>query len=152
MPGRRKRLPAHAPLRTVLESFPSHGSSPHKIRLGRTDPQPHGIREFSETTKPLGDTHRRPMRAGPLRPTLRDASTDKRRSSFAFPVGVGSTYFLAISDPTDVGISGALHAGLGFFGHPNAAPPDPPCGEVCRLRTGRGWQRFHVPQSSLQMI
>jgi hypothetical protein len=26
-PGRRERLPAHAPLRTVRESFPSHGSS-----------------------------------------------------------------------------------------------------------------------------
>src|ERR1039458_9844595 len=24
-----------------------------------------------------------------------------------------------------------ITAGLGFFGHPNAAPPDPPCGEVC---------------------
>jgi hypothetical protein len=29
-PGRRGRLPARAPLRTVLESFPSYGSSPHK--------------------------------------------------------------------------------------------------------------------------
>lgn len=26
-PGRRERLPAHTPLRTVRESFPSHGSS-----------------------------------------------------------------------------------------------------------------------------
>jgi hypothetical protein len=26
-PGRRERLPAHAPLRTVRDSFPSHGSS-----------------------------------------------------------------------------------------------------------------------------
>jgi hypothetical protein len=42
----------------------------------------------------------------------------------------GSVYFLAISDQTDVGISSALHAGIGFFGHPNAVPPDPPCGEV----------------------
>src|SRR6266849_1043435 len=71
------------------------------------------------------------IRACPLRPALRDASTDKRRSSFAFPVGIGSTYFLAISDQTDVGISGALHAGVGLFGPPNAAPPDPPCGGVC---------------------
>ena len=46
LPGRRKRLPAHAPLRTVLESFPSHGSSPHKVSLGRTDPRPHRIREL----------------------------------------------------------------------------------------------------------
>ena len=69
--------------------------------------------------------------ACPLRPALRDASTDERRLSFAFPVGIGSTSFLAISDQTDVGISGALRAGIGFFGHPNAAPLDPPCGKVC---------------------
>jgi hypothetical protein len=43
----------------------------------------------------------------------------------------GSANFLARIDQTDVGISSALHAGVGFFGHPNAAPPDPPCGEVC---------------------
>jgi hypothetical protein len=92
------------------------------------------------------------IRAGPLRPALRDASTDRRRLSFAFPVGIGSAYFLAISDQTDVGISGAVHAGIGFFGHPNAAPPDPPCGKVCPIGAGRGWQLFHVPQSSHQMI
>ena len=34
----------------------------------------------------------------------------------------GSTYVLAISDQTDVGLSDALHTGLGFFGLPNAAP------------------------------
>src|SRR6266498_1931527 len=33
-----KRLPAQAPLRTVLESFPSHGSSLSKINLCRGDP------------------------------------------------------------------------------------------------------------------
>ena len=32
-PGRRERLPAHAPLRTVRESFPSHGSSLSKAKL-----------------------------------------------------------------------------------------------------------------------
>src|SRR5207248_6636207 len=70
------------------------------------------------------------IRACPLRPALRDASTDERRLSFAFPVGIGSTSFLAISDQTDVGISGALHAGIGFFGPPNAAPTDPNYNEV----------------------
>jgi hypothetical protein len=50
-----------------------------------------------------------------------DASTDWRRSSFAFSECIGSASFLAISDQTDVGISSALHAGLGFFGLPNAA-------------------------------
>jgi len=43
----------------------------------------------------------------------------------------GSTCFLARRDQTDVGISGALHPGVGFFGPLNAAAPDPPCGEVC---------------------
>ena len=33
-----KRLPAQAPLRTVRESFPSHGSSLSKINLCRGDP------------------------------------------------------------------------------------------------------------------
>jgi len=57
----------------------------------------------------------------------------------------GSASSLARIDQTDVGISGALHTGLGFFGHPNAAPPDPPCGEVCPVREDRTeWQRFHV--------
>src|SRR5438046_5770715 len=79
------------------------------------------------------------IRAGPLRRALRDASTDKRRSSFAFPVSIGSTYFLAISDQTDVGISGALHTGLSFFGPPNAASPDPPCGKVCPVTN---WARL----------
>jgi len=85
------------------------------------------------------------IRAGPLRRALRDASTDKRRSSFAFPVSIGSTYFLAISDQTDVGISGALHAGLGFFGPPNAAPPDPPCGKVCPATSRARLAAFPCP-------
>ena len=37
-PGRRERLPAHASLRTVRESFPSHGSSLSKAGLVRADP------------------------------------------------------------------------------------------------------------------
>src|SRR5438046_6740081 len=85
------------------------------------------------------------IRACPLRRALWDASTDKRRSSFAFPVSIGSTYFLAISDQTDVGISGALHAGLGFFGPPNAAPPDPPCGKVCPATSRARLAAFPCP-------
>src|SRR6266446_6855426 len=37
-PGRPERSPAQAPLRTVRESFPSHGSSLSKISLCRGDP------------------------------------------------------------------------------------------------------------------
>jgi hypothetical protein len=49
----------------------------------------------------------------------------------------GSACFLARRDQTDVGISGALHTGVGFFGPPTAAALDPPCGKVCPARTGR---------------
>src|SRR5262245_26099723 len=38
IPGRPKRSPAQTPLRTVLESFPSHGSSLSKISLAGADP------------------------------------------------------------------------------------------------------------------
>jgi len=50
----------------------------------------------------------------------------------------GSARSLAKRDQTDVGISGALHAGIGFFGPPKAAPPDPPCGEVSPVATPGG--------------
>jgi len=52
---------------------------------------------------------------------------------------------LAMRDQTDVGISGALHPGIGFFGPLNAAAPDPPCGKVCPERTGRAYSvsMFH---------
>ena len=49
----------------------------------------------------------------------------------------GSACSLARRDQTVVCISDALHIGIGFFGHPNAVPLDPPCGEVCPMRTGR---------------
>lgn len=49
----------------------------------------------------------------------------------------GSACSLARGDQTDVGISGALRAGIGFFGHLNAAALDPPCGKVSPARTGR---------------
>ena len=60
----------------------------------------------------------------------------------------GSTGFLTISDQTDVGISNALHIGFGFFGHPNAVPPDPPYGKVCPAMPEQGLQRFHVLRCS----
>jgi len=40
----------------------------------------------------------------------------------------GSTVSLAKRDLTDVGISGALHTGLGFFGLLNAVSASLPCG------------------------
>ena len=50
-------------------------------------------------------------------------------------------------DLTDVGISGALHAGVGFFGPLNAAPAAPPCGWGDHEQRGPGRQRFHVLHS-----
>jgi hypothetical protein len=48
--------------------------------------------------------------------------------SFAFPPEEGSTVSLAKRDLTDVGISDALHIGLGFFGLLNAGSASLPCG------------------------
>lgn len=47
----------------------------------------------------------------------------------------GSAHSLARRDQTDVGVSGALRIGVSFFGPLNAAALDPPCGEVCPVRT-----------------
>jgi hypothetical protein len=51
----------------------------------------------------------------------------------------GSTASLAKRDLTDVGISGALHTGLGLFGLLNAVPASPPCGWVAMNRVARGY-------------
>jgi len=45
-----------------------------------------------------------------------------------FPVGSGSTCFLAIQHRADVGISGPLQTGLGFFGLLNAVSASLPYG------------------------
>ena len=53
-----------------------------------------------------------------------------------------------MNDLTDVGISGALHAGVGFFGLLNAASATLPCGWGGHERRGPDHsQRFHVPHS-----
>ena len=54
---------------------------------------------------------------------------------------------LAKRDLTDVGISGALHPGLGFFGLLNAASATLPCGWGGHERRGPELQRFHVVHS-----
>jgi hypothetical protein len=53
--GRRERLRARAPLRTVRESFPSHGSSRTKAPPDEEDPRARG---------PLGNTETWPLCAG----------------------------------------------------------------------------------------
>jgi len=59
----------------------------------------------------------------------------------------GSTVSLAKRDLTDVGISSALHTGLGFFGLLKAASASPPYGWGGHERRGPEIQRFHVLHS-----
>lgn len=61
-----------------------------------------------------------------------------------FPLEGGSTCFLAFPDQTDVGVSGALHTGLGFFGHLKAGSATLPCGWGGHEPRGPEHQRFHV--------
>jgi hypothetical protein len=59
----------------------------------------------------------------------------------------GSTVSLAKRDLADVGLSDALHTGLGFFGLLNAASTTLPCGWGDHNRRGPEQQRFHVLHS-----
>ncbi len=59
----------------------------------------------------------------------------------------GSTVFLAKRDLTDVGISGALHTGIGFFGLLHAGSASLPCGWGGHEQRGPEIQRFHVLHS-----
>jgi len=134
--GRCGRWPAHTPLRTVRESFPSYGSSPHKAGLcSKAGPQAKQRRSRHQAAWQYSSVV--VTRCASFGNSTQDVSTDGCRSSFAVLVSNGSPDFPAISDQNDVGISSALHTGVGFFGPPNAAAPDPPCGEVCSARTGR---------------
>jgi hypothetical protein len=61
-----------------------------------------------------------------------------------FPVDGGSTCSLAIRHLADVGISGPLQTGLGFFGLLNAALSALPCGWGDHDPRGPSAQPFHV--------
>ena len=64
-----------------------------------------------------------------------------------FPVRGGSTCSLAIQDQTDVGVSGALHTGVCFFGRLNAVSAIWSYGWGRHERRGPEQQRFHVLRS-----
>jgi len=87
--GRRERLAAHAPLRTVRESFPSHSSSLSKAKLVRADPLRVGKRRILRTHRnpfvQLGNTGLWPFDLRSFGRQFQDAPSDWRRSSFAFP-------------------------------------------------------------------
>jgi len=100
----------------------------------------------------LGNTHLQPPdrlpHTGPLNGGPGERRRGERRISclsnrhlLSF-VADGSTDSLARSDQTDVGVSSALRVGVGFFGLPNAALPNPPCGEVCPVASRAEWAAF----------
>ena len=86
------------------------------------------------TCAPLGDSSRTHQATGVARHLL-------------FPVGSGSTCFLAIRHLADVGISGPLQTGLGFFGLLNAVSASLPYGWGGHQSRGPEQQRFHVLHS-----
>src|SRR4051812_16908335 len=81
--------PLRVPLRTVRETFASHSSSLSKASLVRGDPLLDGKRYIFKTNRmpvvQLGNTGLWPFSLRALGRQLRDAPSDWRRSSFAFP-------------------------------------------------------------------
>ena len=145
--------PAHAPLRTVRETFASHGSNLSKARpFQATDPRPDGNRRLTERIVIPSDHLAIPGCGLPRRaPVGNGFGCTKRRVSLVYcnsQVEVVPHTFLAFRGQTDVGISGSLQTGVGFFGHPNAAPAALPCGSGDHDRRGPGPQRFHVLHST----
>ena len=147
-PGRCGRLPDRTPLRTVRESFPSHGSGLSKNIPGAGCSIARSLRRIlrcivmhSRNLAILvwGRFSCAPSGEAPGR-TKQQASLVICFSRFeAVPHAA-----LAIQDLTDVGISRALHAGLGFFGLLHAASATRPCGWGGHERRGPERQLFHV--------
>jgi len=94
--------------------------------LGNTHLQPPNL---------LPDSH--PVDGFPVLGLVERRISSERSCHLHFFLHDGSACSLARRDQTDVGISGTLRTGIGFFGPLNAAAPDPPCGKVCPARTGR---------------
>jgi hypothetical protein len=128
-PGRRGRLPVHAPLRTVLESFPSYGSSPHKAR--------HILWPTRCLTRDQSRSDNLAILTGSRFTLCSFAATapgriNRRASVVICFLGIGRFHWLSCHfRPDRRGHIQRITAGVGFFGPPKAAPPDPPCGEVC---------------------
>ena len=117
---------------------PLQGRSPAPVAvfdcLGNTHLQP---------SNPL--TEGRPIEGLPVPWWVERRISLRRDCHLLFFLHNGSACSLARRDQTDVGISGALHTGLGLFGPLNAAALDPPCGKVCPARAGRAYSvsMFH---------
>lgn len=117
---------------------PLQGQSPAVFAefdcLGNTDLQPSNL---------LPDGH--PVDGLPVLGRVERRISSGWSCHLLFFLHDGSACSLARRDQADVGVSDALHTGIGFFGHLNAAALDPPCGEVCPARTGRAYSvsMFH---------
>ena len=138
--------PAHTPLRTVRESFPSYGSSPHKVgRILWTGPLLLADEPDRATWRYL---HAAMVASAPL------AVVPGRISQRALAVICfsgftdGSTCFLVISDQTDVGISSALPLALASSVIPMLCPLTRLAVRSAGCEPERGFQRFHVLQGS----
>ena len=114
-------------MRTVRESFPSYGSSPHKAQPVKADPHV-GIPKCLAIIECS-----RNVRVSVGAPALR--RINRRASVVICFLSQYRFYMLSCHfRPDRRGPIQRIAAGLRFFGHPNAAPPDPPYGKVCRLR------------------
>ena len=135
----------------MRETFASHGSSLSKDAPVGGTPLLDGnrciLRTYRNPCEQLDNTGVRPIWAVLLWQQLRDAPSDGRRLSFAFP---GRKWFHMLSchsRPDRRGLSGALHTGVGFFGLLNAVSASRPCGWGGHERRGPEIQRFHVLHS-----
>jgi hypothetical protein len=142
-PSRGGLLPARPPLRTVLESFPSYGSSPHKAKPVRADPRLNRPRPSlpSNHLAILGRSLNALLlfQAAVLRRINRRASV-----VICFLSGYRFRILSCHFRPDRRGHIQRITAGLGFFGLPKAVPPDPPCGEVRRSRGPDGAGSFSM--------
>lgn len=131
-------------------SAPVGGHSPHRQQSGGTrmcqQPLQGQSRALSAEFDCLGNTYLQPSHLLPDGHPIDGVPVlglgerrinSERSCHLLFFLHDGSACSLARRDQTDVGVSGALRAGIGFFGPLNAVALDPPCGEVCRARTRR---------------
>ena len=137
----------------MRETFASHGSNLSKASPFRApDPRPDGNRCLTERIV-IPTDHLAIPGCGLQRraPVGNGFGCTKRRVSLVYcnsQVEVVPHTFLAFRGQTGVGISGSLQTGLGFFGHPKAAPAALPCGSGDHDPRGPGSQRFHVLHST----
>jgi hypothetical protein len=135
-PGRRGRLPARTPLRTVLESFPSYGSSLHKASRDGADPR--------------GRNPAWPYRH-PAATTLCSFTTALRRTNRQASVVIcclNEQRFEVLSchfRPDRRGRIRCITPRLWLLRSSQCcSPPDPPCGKACPVARPGGAGSFSM--------